>query len=41
MLDEYRLLVGQIMFYIVNIGLDVANAARELSQHMTNPSKEH
>ena len=41
MLDEYRSLVGQIMFYMVKVGPDVANAARELAQHMTNPSEEH
>ena len=41
MLDEYRSLVGQIMFYMVKVGPDVANAARELAQHMTNPGEEH
>ena len=41
MLDEYRSLVGQIMFYMVKVGPDVANAARELAQHMTNPGEDH
>ena len=41
MLDKYRSLVGQIMFYMVKVGPDVANAARELAQHMTNPGVEH
>ena len=41
MLDEYRSLVGQIMFYMVKVGPDVANAARELAQHMTNPNEDH
>ena len=41
MLDEYRSLVGQIMFYMVKVGPDVANAARELAKHMTNPGEEH
>ena len=40
MLDEYRSLVGQIMFYMVKVGPDVANAARELAQHMSNPGED-
>lgn len=41
MLNEDCSLVGQIMFYMVKVGPDVANAARELAQHMTKPGEEH
>ena len=40
-LDAYRSLVGKVMYYMMKIGPDCANAAREVSQFMSNPSNEH
>ena len=41
MLDEYRSLVGKILFYVVKIGPDCGNASRDLARHMSNPGEEH
>ena len=41
MLDEYRSLVGNILFYVVKIGPDCGNASRDLERHMSNPGEEH
>ena len=40
-IDEYRSLTGQILYYMVKIGPELANAARDLSTHMSNPGEEH
>jgi hypothetical protein len=39
--EKYRSLVGKIMYYVVKIAPDCANAARELSQYMAQPTAEH
>jgi len=41
MLDEYRSLVGKIMYYATKIGPDICNAARDLATHLSSPSYEH
>ena len=41
MLDEYRSLVGKIMYLTTKVMPEIANAARELAQHMSNPGGEH
>ena len=41
MIDEYRSLVGKLLYYTVKIGLDCANATRDLARHMSNPGKAH
>jgi hypothetical protein len=40
-LDDYRSLVGEIMFYTTKIAPELSNAARELASHLSNPSEEH
>lgn len=40
-LDNYRCMVGKILYYTTKIAPDCANAIRELSQHMSNPGIEH
>ena len=37
MLDEYRALVGKLLFYTIKIGPDCANSVRDLAHHMSNP----
>jgi len=39
--DFYRSLVGKLLYYVIKIGVDCANAVRELSQHVINPGTEH
>ena len=41
MLEEYRSLVGKLMYYAVKVGPDCANAVRDLARHMKNPGVEH
>ena len=41
MLDEYRSLVGKLLFYVVKIAPDCANAVRDLARHMANPGPLH
>ena len=36
-IDKYRSFLGQLMWYTNNMVPDVANAARELSVHMSHP----
>jgi hypothetical protein len=38
---EYQSFIGQILYYTTKIAPPMANAVRELSSHMSNPSKEH
>ena len=40
-IDNYRSLVGKLLFYIVKVGPDCANAGRDLARHMANPGPEH
>ena len=40
MLEEYRSLVGKLMYYTIKVGPDCANIARDLARHMANPGKE-
>ena len=40
MLEEYRSLVGKLLYYTVNVGPDCANVARDLARHMANPGEE-
>jgi hypothetical protein len=41
MIDEYRSIVGKLMYYMCKIAPEICNAVRELSSHMTNPGTEH
>ena len=41
MLQEYYSLVGKQHFYVVKVGPDCANAARNLECHMSNPGMLH
>ena len=41
MLDQFRSIVGKLLYYTTNISPDCANAVRELSQHMANPNESH
>ena len=40
MIEEYRSLVGKRLYYTVKVGLDCANAVRDLAHHMSNPGEE-
>ena len=40
-IDNYRSLVGKLLFYIVKVGPECANAGRDLARHMSNPGEEH
>ena len=40
-LDEYRSFIGRILYYTIKITPECLNSVRELSQHMSNPGKEH
>src|SRR5688572_3697210 len=37
----YRTVVGKLMYYTQKIMVEGANATRELSRHLQNPSQEH
>lgn len=39
-IDEYRSIVGKLMYYMTKIAPEICNAVRELSSHMTNPGEE-
>jgi hypothetical protein len=41
MLDEYRSLVGKIMYYTTKLAPELSNAARELASHLSIPGEEH
>ena len=41
LLDKYRSFLGRLMYYVVKLAPDCANAGRELSQFMSNPNKTH
>ena len=40
-LDEYRSIVGKLMYFMTKIAPEICNAVRELSSHMTNPGVSH
>ncbi|KAI2492351.1 GAG-pre-integrase domain [Fragilaria crotonensis] len=40
-MTEYRSLVGKIMYLMTKLAPDIANPARELAQHLSNPGHEH
>jgi hypothetical protein len=40
-LDNYRSIVGKIMYYTTKVGPEVSNAARDLASHLSNPGTEH
>jgi hypothetical protein len=40
-ISEYRSLVGKIMYLMTKLAPDLANPARELAQHLSNPGEEH
>jgi hypothetical protein len=40
-MKEYRSLVGKIMYLMTKLAPDLANPARELAQHLSNPGEEH
>ena len=40
-IENHRSLVGKLLFYIVKVGPDCANAGRDLARHMSNPGTEH
>jgi hypothetical protein len=40
-IDGYRSIVGKILYLMTKIGPTLANAARELSAHMSNPGERH
>jgi hypothetical protein len=41
MLDEYRSLVGKIMYNTTKLAPELSNAARELASHLSNPVEDH
>ena len=40
-INKYRSFVGYLMWYTIEVGPDVENAARELAVHMSRPGPEH
>jgi hypothetical protein len=40
-LDDYRSIVGKIMYYTTKLAPELSNVARELATHLSNPGKEH
>ena len=40
-LDEYRSIVGKLLYYMTKVAPEMANACRELSSHMSNPGPLH
>jgi hypothetical protein len=41
MMTEYRSLVGKVMYLMTKLAPDLANPARELAQHLSNPGEQH
>jgi hypothetical protein len=41
MLDEYKSIVGKILYCTTKMASDIGNAARELATHLSNPNEEH
>jgi hypothetical protein len=40
-IDNYRSIVGKIMYLTTKLAPELSNAARELASHLSNPGKEH
>jgi hypothetical protein len=40
-LDNYRSIVGKIMYYTTKVAPEISNAARDLASHLSNPGAEH
>ena len=40
-MTEYRSMVGKVMYLMTKLAPDLANPARELAQHLSNPGEEH
>jgi hypothetical protein len=40
-LEEYRSIVGKLMYYMTKIAPEICNATRELASHLSNPGEEH
>jgi len=40
-LDDYRSIVGKIMYYATKLAPEISNAARDLASHLSNPGLEH
>ena len=40
-IDNYRSIVGKIMYYTTKVAPELSNAARELASHLSNPGREH
>ncbi len=39
--EQYRSIVGKILYLMTKVGPDLSNAARELSAHLSSPGEEH
>ena len=39
--SEYRSIMGKVLYYVNKMDMTCANAARELSQHLSNPNQDH
>jgi hypothetical protein len=39
--QEYRSILGKLMYYMTKLAPEIANTVRELATHMMTPSKEH
>ncbi len=40
-MTDYRSMVGKIMYLTSKLAPDLANGARELAQHLSNPGEDH
>ena len=40
-LDEYRSIVGKLLYYMTKVGPDMSNACQELASHLSSPGPEH
>lgn len=40
-IDNYRSIVGKVLYYATKIAPEMANAVRDLATHMSNPGTEH
>jgi len=38
---QYQLIVGKLMYYMMKVGLELANPVRELARQMVKPNKKH
>jgi len=40
-MTQYQFIVGKLMYYMMKVGPELANAGRELARQMVNPNEEH